>query len=373
MAERQLAVIEVKPGAAGESQSGLQMMRPRIYGAFDAASGAAGVAAIVMHPTSNFMGHYLIAPLAARGVTCMGLNSRYVGSDAALLMERVIQDLGAGVAFLRARGYERVVLVGNSGGAALASFYQAEAEQLTIADTPAGDPIALAPGDLPPVDGIALAAAHAGRSRIFREWIDPSVVDEADPLAADPALDVYDDANGPPFAADFLARFAAGQAARAARLEAWVWARLRALRANCDGPQDQAFTIYRTHADPRLVDLSIDTNDRAPGGIWGDPRTVNYAANSMARYCSLTGFLSQWASCSRADGPTNLARTTVPVLLLEYTADASTFPSTAAAWRDAAGRRLTEHPIPGANHYLKDQPDLVDAVADHIADWARAL
>ena len=33
MAEPKLAVIDVKPGAALESQSGLQMMRPRIYGA----------------------------------------------------------------------------------------------------------------------------------------------------------------------------------------------------------------------------------------------------------------------------------------------------------------------------------------------------
>ena len=31
MPELQLAVIDVKPGAALESQSGLQMLRPRIY------------------------------------------------------------------------------------------------------------------------------------------------------------------------------------------------------------------------------------------------------------------------------------------------------------------------------------------------------
>lgn len=34
MAELKLAVIDVKPGAAMESQSGLQMLRPRIYGAY---------------------------------------------------------------------------------------------------------------------------------------------------------------------------------------------------------------------------------------------------------------------------------------------------------------------------------------------------
>ena len=92
--ERQLrlAVIDVKPGAAMESQSGLQMLRPRIYGAYEAASRPIGAGAgrrtgaIVMHPASNFMGHYLIAPLAERGVTCLGLNSRYAGNDTVPLM-----------------------------------------------------------------------------------------------------------------------------------------------------------------------------------------------------------------------------------------------------------------------------------------------
>jgi len=78
MSELKLAAIDVKPGATMESQSGLAMLRPRVYGAYMEAEGPKRVAAIVMHPTSNFMGHYLIAPLARRGVTCLGLNSRFV-------------------------------------------------------------------------------------------------------------------------------------------------------------------------------------------------------------------------------------------------------------------------------------------------------
>jgi len=39
MAELQLAIIDVQPGAALESQSGLQMLRPRIYGAWAPAGG----------------------------------------------------------------------------------------------------------------------------------------------------------------------------------------------------------------------------------------------------------------------------------------------------------------------------------------------
>lgn len=368
MADLQLVVLDVRPGAAMESQSGLQMLRPRVYGAF-AEPASRAVAAIVMHPASNFMGHYLIQPLAERGIACMGLNSRYAGNDSVLLMERVIQDLGAGVKFLRARGYRRVILVGNSGGAALSAFYQAQAEDLTLETMVDGEPAHLSRADLPPVDGLALCAAHEGRSALLLKWIDPAVTDEHDPLASDASLDLYDPANGPPYAPSFLERFAAAQRARRDRIEAWTWQRLRELRATAGAPRDQAFIIHRTHADPRCVDLSLDMNDRAPGSVWGDARAVNYAGNAMGRYTSLTAFLSQWSSASRADGPANLARTSVPSLLLTYTADQSTFPSTRAAWLAAGGGRIRNIDIHGGTHYLAGQPQRVAQVADAIAAW----
>lgn len=375
----QLAVIDVKPGAALESQSGLQLLRPRIYGAFVPPAGAKRVAAIVMHPTSNFMGHYLLEPLARRGVACLGLNSRYAGNDTLLLMERVIQDLGAGVQWLRAQGYDQVVLVGNSGGASLAAFYQAQAEHLTIDRLLDGDPAGLSPEDLPPVQGIALCGAHEGRSALMRKWIDPSVFDEADPLSANPDLDMYDPANGPPYAPAFLARFQAAQQGRLARIDRWVRERLAVLRRlDAPGsPRDQVFVIHRTHADPRCLDLSLDANDREVGSVWGSgaagARAVNYAASQMGRITSLTAFLSQWSPASRADGPSNLAKTRVPVLLHTYTADQSTFPSTREAWLAAAPGRIRTIDVKGGNHYLAGQPRLVEQVADEMADWMLAL
>lgn len=381
MSSLQLAVIDVQPGAAMESQSGLQLLRPRIYGAWAEAEGPKKVAAIVMHPASNFMGHYLIAPLARRGVTCMGLNSRYVGNDTVLLMERVIQDLGAGVQFLRQQGYERVVLIGNSGGAALASFYQAQAEKLTAHHFVDGDPTHLRPQDLPPVQGLALCAAHEGRSHLLSRWLDPAVIDETDLLASDPDLDLYHPDRRAPYDAAFLQRFYAGQLARRDRIEAWVMARLRLLREEAartpGAPRDQAFIVYRTHADPRCLDLSLDANDRAIGSVWGagtdGPRSVNYSANAMGRTTSLTAFLSQWSSQSQADGPSNLARTSVPVLLCTYTADQSTFPSTRDAWLKAGGTRIRNVNIVGGNHYLAGQPQLVEQVADEMANWMLKL
>jgi pimeloyl-ACP methyl ester carboxylesterase len=379
MTELKLAVIDVKPGAAMESQSGLQLLRPRIYGAWMEPPGPKRAAAIVMHPTSNFMGHYLVAPLAARGVACMGLNSRYAGNDTLLLMERVIQDLGAGVQFLRAQGYDKVVLVGNSGGASLSAFYQAQAEHLGIERMVDGDPALLSPADLPPVQGLALCAAHEGRSTLMRNWIDPSLVDEHDGLSVDPALDMYDPRNGPPFDHAFLDRFRNAQQARYERLDLWVQQRLAHLRAQSQpgSPRDEVFVVYRTHADPRFLDLSLDANDRAVGSVWGSgaagARAVNYAASQMGRVTSLTAWLSQWSNRSRADGPTNLARTSVPTLLCTYTGDQSTFPSTRAAWLAAGGDRIRNVDIAGGNHYLAGQPALVEQVADTMADWILAL
>jgi len=379
MSELELAVIDVKPGASMESQSGLQLLRPRIYGAWMQPRGPRRAAAIVMHPTSNFMGHYLIAPLAARGVACMGLNSRYAGNDTLLLMERVIQDLGAGVHYLRARGYEKVVLIGNSGGAALASFYQAQAERLDIERMPDGDPAGLSPQDLPPVQGLALCAAHEGRATLMRQWIDPSVTDERDGLSVDPEVDMYDARNGPPYSHAFVERFRNAQQARYQRLDQWVGERLDLLRRQTapGSPRDEVFVVHRTHADPRFLDLDLDANERAVGSVWGagaaGARAVNYAASQMGRVTSLTAWLSQWSPRSRADGLANLARTTVPTLLCTYTADQSTFPSTRAAWLAAGGDRIRNIDIAGGNHYLAGQPELVQQVADAMAGWILEL
>lgn len=371
MLERQLAEIDVKPGAAMETQSGLQMMRPRIYGAYERPRTGANTGVLMMHPASNFMNHHLLRPLAERGFCALGLNSRYINNDSILIMERVIQDIGAGVKFLRTLGCDKVVLLGYSGGAAISAFYQAQATELTVETTPAGDPVHLVPDDLPPVDGLALCAAHAGRSRIMLEWIDPALQDEGDPSTTDPALDMY--ATEPPYTPEFLARYRAAQRARRDRLEAWVMARLRHLRGSGAGATDQAFVIHRTFADPRFMDVTLDANDRKPGGMWGNARQANYAANSIGRYTSLTAFLSQWASVSNADGPANAARTRCPALYVDLTADESSYPSTRDLWLEAFGDRVTSAAVRGADHYMKGRPDLVAQTADLIADWLHKL
>jgi pimeloyl-ACP methyl ester carboxylesterase len=368
----ELVAIDVRPGGIHDSQSGLQQLRPRIWGAFRRAAGK--VAAIVIHPTSNFMGHYLLEPLAARNISCLGLNTRYMGSDVALVLERAIQDLGAGVQWLRQQGFERIVLIGNSGGGALVSLYQAQAEKLTITHTPAGDAVDLLPQDLPPAQAIVLSAAHLGRSRLLESWIDPAVIDETDLLSTDPELDMFNPTNGPPYSAQFMQAYRSAQIIRLCWLEQWAMAKLRQLRSTKGAPRDMPFIVHRTLADPRCLDPTLDPNDRVPGTtVWGLPRQQNFAPNSMGRYTSLTAFLSQWAPCSNGDGPTNLALTSVPVLLMEHTADSSTFPSDHAIWEDAARGRIRRRVLKGGTHYLQGQPDLVTQLADEIVDFTRSL
>lgn len=372
MAEQIFAEIDVKPGAKSETQSGIQMMRPRIYGLLQKPK-AARTGVILMHPASNFMNHHMIAPLAERGIACMGLNNRYINNDSVLLMERAIQDLGAGVKWMRAQGCEKVVLLGYSGGAALSAFYQSQATDLTVQATPAGDPVPLVPEDLPPVDGLVFCAAHAGRSRLLLEWIDPSLTDETNAISRDPLLDMYDPANSAPYTQDFVVRYRAAQLLRRDRIESWVWDRLRSMRAEPGGARDAAFVVHRTFADLRFMDMTIDASDRKPGGIWGDAKGTNYAPNSIGRYTSLTAFLSQWASCSQSDGPENAAKTKCPALYVDFTADESSFPSTRDLWMSALGRRAAFHAVKGADHYIKGRPELLAEAADVIADWVHKL
>jgi hypothetical protein len=372
--EERLLILPGRPGAAGESQSGLNQAAPRIYGRMLAPAGAT-TAAVLVHPTSNFLNHYLLAPLAERGVAAVALNTRYAGNDTTLLMEQAVADLGVGVRHLREDGFRRVLLLGNSGGASLVAFYQAQAERGLVRDLPDGRAFAVAPEETPAADGIALFAAHPGRARTLLAWLDPSVMDEHDPQATDPAWDMFNPANGPPYDPDWLRAYRARQRARRDAIEERVRARLRMLRADPCGPQDEAMLVHRTHADPRFLDLSLDANDRRPGSIWGDPRAVNRAANAMGRFSTLASWLSQWSSASRADGPARLAQTSVPVMICDHTADASVFPSDNEAWAAAAASRpdggaARMERLAGGDHYLAGRSDLVACLADLIREFA---
>jgi pimeloyl-ACP methyl ester carboxylesterase len=314
-------------------------------------------ALLFSHPIGG--GAYLpmVTELARHGNHVIYVNSRYRGIDAALIMEKVVLDLAAGVRHAREKlGYGRIVLGGWSGGGALSLFYQQQAARPTVTATPAGDPPDLTAEELVPADAVVLLAAHPSRHQVLLDCLDPSLRDETDPSARDRELDLYDNANPnqPPYSEEFLARFRGAQLARMRRITVGVKERLASLRAQGRLADEQAFVVHGTLADPRVLDASIDPNDREPGvSFLGDPRVVNDGPVGLARFCTLRSWLSQWSvDDANGDGVRAAATVTVPALVVANSADNVVTPAYTRALYDALGSEdKTSLTIDGANHY----------------------
>ena len=341
-------------------------------GALYAPSAPGRTALVLMHPAVSFRHHYALIPLAGLGFAALGLDSRFAGNDGPLIMEQVALDLAAGIRHLRERGFARVVLVGNSGGGALAAFYQAQAEHGTVTAPPAGGPPDLTAADLPPADALVVLNAHRGRAEVLTAWLDPALTDESDPLARDPDIDMFEPRWGPPYGAEFVRRYRAAQEARNRRITRWVRER-RAVLAGA-GPGDEAFVVHGTAADLRFLDLSLDPSDRAAGTYRGpDVRTANAAATGLGRCTTLSSWFSQWAlDVTNASAEPNLAACSVPTLFLQGTADQGIFPSDTEAMFAACGASDRElRWIAGGTHYFLGQPELQRQVFDQITAWLR--
>lgn len=337
-------------------------------GALYAPATRGDTALVLMHPSVGFHHHYALIPLAERGFTTLGLDSRFAGNDSALILEQVVLDLAAGIRYLRGLGFEHLVLVGNSGGGALAAFYQAQAEHPTVTAPPAGGRPDLTAADLPRADALVVLNAHRGRAQVLTAWLDAAITDESDPWARDPGLDLFDPRWGPPYEAEFVDRYRAAQVARNRRITQWV----RERRA--DGAHDEAFVVHGTAADPRFLDLWLDPSDRAVGTYRGpDVRAANEAATGLGRWSTLSSWLSQWAlDTTNASAETSLASCSVPALFLQGTADQGIFPSDTEALFAACGADDRELGwIRGGTHYFDGQPELQAQVFDGITDWLR--
>jgi pimeloyl-ACP methyl ester carboxylesterase len=342
------------------------------------------VVVLAMHPRVDFTRHYLVPGLTAGGYAFMGATTRYLNHDADALHERLLLDVAGSVGFLRERGFRHVVLLGNSGGGSLFAFYleqAASAPAERLAHAPSGDAVPLRETELPPADGLVLLAAHPGEGRFLLDRLDPSVVDEADPLASDPALDMYDARNGyrplgegpSRYAPEFVAAFRAAQRARCARLDAVARERVEAARyfrsrLGTAAPGERArlarhayqrpyLLIYRTLADPRYLDPTLDPSERPPGSIFSfgrDPIVGNFG-EGLARTMSARGWLSTWSGlASNAALERTLPHVRVPTLVVGASADMDIYPSETRAAFAASGAPDKAHvELTGAGHYLQ--------------------
>jgi len=210
--------------------------------------------------------------------------------------------------------------------------------------------------------------------------LDPSVVDEANPTAVNSRLDMYDPANGyrpmaegpSRYAAGFLAEFRAAQRARCERLDrlalewceeaAYFRAKLGAAEP-AERPrlaryalQRRYLLVYRTLADPRYLDPTLDPSERPLGSIFSfgrDPVVGNYG-DGLARAMSARGWLSTWSGLrSNAALERTLPAVTVPTLVLAARADMDIYPAECRRAFEACGARdRTYGELAWAGHYL---------------------
>jgi pimeloyl-ACP methyl ester carboxylesterase len=373
---RELLAVPMQDAIGGDVYSGIARASGTLWCGIERAGGwraeRADTVLVFCHPSSNFVGHYALAPAAEFGVDAVGVVTRYGGNDSQVILENCVADLGSVIAHLRdTLGYERVVLVGNSGGGGLAAMYQAEAESPSITDAPAGGGSDLTSSRLPPVDALVMLNAHAGRADLLQGWLDPSIVDENDPYSRDPDLDLFAQEELP-LDRDWVTAYRAGQAARMERITGWVVDQLAELqRRSGDAVPDLPFRVHGTCADPRFVDVTIDKSDREPGTLWGDPMSANLRPVTLGSFSTLRSWLSQWSvTHTNGHGPTCLQRVSVPVFVAYGTADRGCFPSMAHALYDAA-----RHPdkeilaVNGAGHYFEGPASLLPDTLTRIMKW----
>ncbi len=364
------------------------------------ARGGEKTVVFIMHPRELLVSHYLVPFIVRAGYACWVQGPRTVGNDIRLEHEFAVHDVAAGLVKLNELGFERAVLLGNSGGASLFAFYNQQSlagDEARIARTPGGRPTKLAGAPLPSPDGFIFVAPHPGQGKLVLGMIDPSVTDENDPLSIDPDLFPFSPSNGyrpggeggALYAAEFLQRYRAAQRARVARIDDRARSLIRerlsekkrikeegvgdALKANYSG----VFSVWRTDADPRCFDLSLDPSDRRWGSVWGsDPLTSNVGSVGFARVCTPESWLSTWSGLS-SNASFDQCGDAIeqPSLIIDYTGDNSVFPGDIDAIQASirSGDK-TRHRVRGNHHGQSlrlDEPNGQDVAGELVVAWLK--
>jgi hypothetical protein len=356
----------------------------------------------LMHPRTDGTHHPVIPDLLGAGYAVWTQNPRSPNNDINLIHEEALLDVAAGMVFLRDRSFERIITLGHSGGGTLYAFYHQQASlapEQRLTRTPAGRAIGLSTADMPRPDAAIFLAPHPGQGALLMRLIDPSVVDESDPLSADPALDPFSPVNGfaePPASAhydpEFVARYRAAQRDRVARLDAVARERVAQAadgRQRFKGTGDRAYrlqslvprilTVYRTDADLRSMDLTLDPNDRPYGSLFGRrPDLTNYGLVGFARFCTPDAWLSTWSALStNADFIRCAPAITSPTLFVELTGDQACFPADAQAMVQAIGADNKTHVRVPGTHFggplRAGEPSGAELAAAEIVRWLATL
>jgi hypothetical protein len=366
------------------------------------ARGSEKAAIMIMHPRELLVSHYAVPSLVDAGYACWVQGPRTVGNDLRLEHENALLDVAAGMAQLKTLGFQKIIQLGNSGGAGLFAFYNQQAllePHHRIAATPAGRSCKLPEATMPAAEGFIFIAPHPGQGKLLLNCIDPSVTDENDPFAIDPALDPLASANGyaphpsiTRYAPSFIDRYRAAQRARVERIDqiarALIADRMAARSRNKASPNsadalrgamNSIFQVWRTDADLRCFDLTLDPSDRRWGTVWGaDPIASNMGAVGFARVCTPESWLSTWSGVSsNASFDRCGSSLEQPVLMLYYTGDNTVFPSDAAAiYASIRSTTKTRVDVRGNHHghSLKPGDPLAQDVAvSNAVEWLQSV
>ena len=360
------------------------------------AQGGESTAVMIQHPREFIVGHYLIPALLDAGVAVLAQAPRSIGNDLRLEHEKSLLEVAAGVRFLRKQGFEKIVLLGNSGGAALYSYYNEQAltkPKDRLQRSPTGRPTKFEEADLPGVDGLIFVSPHPGQGLLLMNSVDPSVADEADARSIIEELNPFSPANGfalPPEGASyseaFVERYRAAQRDRVARIDTWarevIAQRMDARKkmkagggfdAMIDAFHTPIRTIWRTDADLRCWDISLDPSERKFGSLWGgNPIVSNYGSVGFGRLVTAESWLSTWSGLSSMASMLRTAPAIEqPTLMLIYKSDNSVFPSEASAIFEAVGASDKDFYAFSGDHHgrVGSEREGQQAAGECIATW----
>ncbi|MGH3517516.1 MAG: alpha/beta hydrolase [Haloechinothrix sp.] len=352
----------------------------------------------IMHPRQDQTHHPLVSLLLHAGFAVWTQFSRSVNNDLNLIHEQALLDVAAGQAFLRQHGFDDVVVLGHSGGGTLFAFYLQQgalkpAERLSAA--PSGRPVDLPGAEMPLPSAAVFLAPHPGQGALLMNCIDPSIADETDRLSVIEELDPFNPDNGfrpdpesSRYTAEFLTRYRAAQRARMARIDEKALGyteqanaarrRFRETGSAADRRTSLApriITVYRTDADPRTVDLSLDPNDRPYGSLFGRrPDLINYGLVGFGRLTTPDAWLSTWSGLrTNADFVRCAPGVTVPTQFIELTGDQAAFPTDSARMFNALGTADKTYERVRGLHFggaiRPDEPTGNTVAADRISAW----
>ncbi len=148
-----------------------------------------------------------------------------------------------------------------------------------------------------------------------------------------------------------------------------------ALRAAVAHPH---MLVFRTEADLRALDLSLDPSERDSGTLFSyRPDLTNYMEFGFARTTTPRAWLSTWSGLSsHAAVERNAPRVTVPSLVVSYTGDNAIFPGDAQTAFTALGAADKHFASAPGDHYgfgvgTQDRTGAPIA-CEHIVGWLRA-